>query len=115
MVHLKCPKCNLKISSKEKKCPFCETKITKTEDTIDELPDIIKEPKKITQEENLEKTKRIRIKPIPLAVKKVTKAKEKDDYSPTIEIPKLKLKQLKKKQKRKSLFSSPILRLLLLL
>ncbi len=93
---MKCPKCNLKVSKDDKKCPFCETEIKIIEDTIEKLPEIIKEPEKITKSENLEKTKKLKIKPIPLEVKKPKKAKEAPDYEPTIEIPKLKIAEEEK-------------------
>lgn len=106
---VKCPKCNLKISKSAKKCPFCETKIANLKERIDELPKIITNPRKVTKEEALEKTKKIKIKPIPLEVKKIKKVKEKDEYSPTIEIPKLKIvAEAEKKQEKKFVFFSNI-------
>ena len=73
----KCPKCNLSISKNSKKCEYCGVQLKKeVEDQIEELPDIIKTPNKITETESLETTSEIKINPIPLRVKPITSPKE---------------------------------------
>lgn len=67
----KCPKCHLKVSDKTRKCPFCGTKVPNIKDQIGKLPELIATPKKITEFENLENEKQIKINKIPLKVKPV--------------------------------------------
>lgn len=74
---MRCPKCNLSISSNSKKCQYCGVKIVKIpKDQIEKFPNIIKKPNKITKTESLESTSEIYINPIPLKVKPITSPKE---------------------------------------
>lgn len=76
---MKCPKCNLSISANSKKCQYCGVKIPKkVKDKIEQLPNIIKNPNKITETESLETTGQINVKPITLKVKPVTSPKVKN-------------------------------------
>lgn len=104
---MKCPKCNLKISKKDKKCPFCETKIRYIKDNIEKLPEIIDEPNKITAEENLDTQPKLNIKEIPLKVKPITSPKPvKKEKKKNIPKTKAELKKEREEKEKKLKFYS---------
>ena len=114
---MKCPKCNLKISKKEKKCPFCETKIKDIKDNIEKLPEIIDEPNKITSAESLETKVKLKINKIPLKVKPITSPKpEKKVKKKELTKTKSQLKKEKEeKEKRLKFYSNLKIVLVILL